>query len=310
MTTLGSFVTFCMFSICRRACPVLDNLIDLCVLASDVWTICMNARVNILLNPYATQMRAELVHILRCLSEHGYSISLLVEDILAFQAYNLRDPLALAAREHLEHGAVNICTCLSNHAPTSALISSWAIQNTQIVLRTEAQELTRKEHGLHFRAKAATTEQVEASFMPQLAEKMRRVAPSMWRLVFTLVGALDERRPCLAVDPMDVNLSEVFKESEQSLGDLGGNMIPTGENQDEGEEEGEEEEEEEGEGEGDHDAESRHPRKRPRNDVAAKNLALRIIVSRSTLTITMCTYVLNGRGTRKLSSVSALSSKA
>ena len=146
--------------------------------------------------------------------------------------------------------------------------------------------------------------------MPQLAEKMRRVAPSMWRLVFTLVGALDERRSCLAVDPMDVNLSEVFKESEQSLGDLGGNMIPTGENQDEGEEEGEEEEEEEGEGEGDHDAESRRPRKRPRNDVAAKNLALRIIVSRSTLTITMCTYVLNGRGTRKLSSVSALSSKA
>ena len=225
-------------------------------------------------------MHPELISVLRCLSAHGYSISSLVEDILALQAYDLRDPLALAAREHLERGAVNICTHLSNHAPTSALISSWAIQNTQMVLRTEAQELTRKEHGLHFRAKAATTEQVEASFMPQLAEKMRRVAPSMWRLVFTLVWALDERRSCLAVDPMDVNLLEVFKESEKSLGDLGGNMMPAGENREEAEEDDEEDEEEEGEGEGD------RPRKRPQKDMPAKNLALRIIVSRSTLPIT------------------------
>ena len=45
---LGPFVTVYLFLVCRRACPILDNQIDLCVLDSDVWTICMNACVNIL----------------------------------------------------------------------------------------------------------------------------------------------------------------------------------------------------------------------------------------------------------------------
>ena len=229
-------------------------------------------------------MRPELISVLHCLSRHGYSISSLLEEVLASQAYNLRDPLIRVARDHLEREAVNICTRFFSHASTSTLISSWALQNTQLVLQKEAEELTKKEHGLHFRANAATTEQVEGSFMPQLAEKMRRLAPSIWRLVFTLVGALDERRLCLAVDPMDVNLSEVFKESEQGLGDLGGN-VPGDETQEEGEEQDDDDEEEgeDGEGEGDHNAESRRPRKRSRKDVPAKNLALRIIVSGSTL---------------------------
>jgi hypothetical protein len=47
-------------------------------------------------------MRPELINVLCSLSGHGYSISSLVEDVLTSQAYDLRDPLILAARDHLE----------------------------------------------------------------------------------------------------------------------------------------------------------------------------------------------------------------
>jgi hypothetical protein len=146
---------------------------------------------------YAIHMCPELITVLHCLSEHGYSISLLVKVVLASQAYDLRNQILCSARDHLERKAVDICAYLFHHTPTSALISSWALQSTQLALRTEAEELMKKEHGQHFCAKTATMEQVEALFMPQPAEKMWHVAPSIWRLVFTLVGALDERCPYL-----------------------------------------------------------------------------------------------------------------
>ena len=99
----------------------------------------------------------------------------------------------------------------------------------------------------------------------------------MWRLVFTLTGALDERRPCPVVNPMDVDLSEVFEEPELNLGDLGGDT-PAHETreEEEGDESGLEREQ----------AESRQPRKKPRKDVSAKNMALRIIVRKSLLSMT------------------------
>jgi hypothetical protein len=203
--------------------------------------------------------------------------------------YDLWNELMYSTKEHLECNTINICAYLFNHAPMSALLSSWALQTTLSVLRTEAEELTKKEHGLHFRAKTVTAEQVEVSFMPWLVEKMQSIAPSIWRLVFTLVGALDERHSCLVVDPVDVNLSEVFKESEEILGDLGGD-IPANETRDEedggeqGGEEGGDEEEGNGDGLGEgHDTNTRRRQKRAWRDLPAKNLALWIIVSDSTL---------------------------
>ncbi|KAH9158642.1 hypothetical protein EDB89DRAFT_1823265, partial [Lactarius sanguifluus] len=155
------------------------------------------------------------------ISEHGYSISSLVEDVLASHTRDLRHQAVQSAKDHLEREAVNICAYLVNHVPTSASVSAWALQNTQLVLRREAEELTKKDHGLHFHTNAATVEQVESSFMPHLAGKIRHVAPTLWAFIFALLGTLDKRDPCRAVDPMDINLSEVFDESERNLGELG-----------------------------------------------------------------------------------------
>ncbi|KAH9169084.1 hypothetical protein EDB89DRAFT_1854912, partial [Lactarius sanguifluus] len=124
-------------------------------------------------------MRPELITVLCHISEHGYSISSLVEDVLASHTRNLRHQAVQSAKDHLEREAVNICAYLVNHVPTSASVSAWALQNTQLVLRREAEELTKKDHGLHFHANAATVEQVESSFMPHLAGKIRHVAPTL-----------------------------------------------------------------------------------------------------------------------------------
>ncbi|KAH9011520.1 hypothetical protein EDB83DRAFT_2203792, partial [Lactarius deliciosus] len=155
------------------------------------------------------------------ISEHGYSISSLVEDILASHTRDLRYQAVQSAKDHLEREAVNICAYLVNHVPTSASVSAWALHNTQLVLRRETEELTKKDHGLRFHANAATVEQVESSFMPHLAGKIRHVALTLWAFVFTLLGTLDKRDLCRAVDPMDINLTEVFDESDRNLGELG-----------------------------------------------------------------------------------------
>ncbi|KAH9174499.1 hypothetical protein EDB89DRAFT_1848802, partial [Lactarius sanguifluus] len=209
-------------------------------------------------------MRPELITVLCHISEHGYSISSLVEDVLASHTRDLRYQAVQSAKDHLEREAVNICAYLVNHVPTSASVSAWALQNTQLVLRRETEELTKKDHGLRFHASAATVEQVESSFMPHLAGKIRHVAPTLWAFVFTLLGTLDKRDPCRAVDPMDINLSEVFDESERNLGELGEDT-PAGETEgDDGTD-------------SDSDLEDnlRHRRKRVRKDASARNTALR-----------------------------------
>ncbi|KAI9436160.1 hypothetical protein H4582DRAFT_1763850, partial [Lactarius indigo] len=155
------------------------------------------------------------------LSEHRYSISSLAEDVLASQTRDLRYQAVQSAKDQLERKAVNVCAHLVNHIPTSASVSAWALQNTHLVLRREAEELTNKDHGLRFHANAATVEQVESTFTPQLAGKIRHVAPTLWAFIFTLLGTLDKRDPCHIVDPMAVDLHGVFDESERNLGELG-----------------------------------------------------------------------------------------
>ncbi|KAI9465648.1 hypothetical protein BJY52DRAFT_1109658, partial [Lactarius psammicola] len=122
----------------------------------------------------------------------------------------------------LKRDAVDICAHLFKHGPTSGLVTSWALQTTQSVIRAKVEELSKKEYRLCFHASTTTVEQIESSFMPLLVGKIRQFAPSLWIFIFTLLGALDKQHLCHTVDPMGIDLSEVFEESERSLGDLGG----------------------------------------------------------------------------------------
>ncbi|KAH9038083.1 hypothetical protein EDB85DRAFT_1888141 [Lactarius pseudohatsudake] len=169
------------------------------------------------------QVHSGLDNVLSCLSENGYTISSLISDIL-MRCYTLEHWRVRLAREELERDAVDICARFLRHIPTTVPVTTWALQIVQSALWSEVEKLTKIVHGLHFDARAATTEQIELSFMPQLADKMCQVAPSLWSLVFSLLGALDERRLSLTVDPISMNLAEIFKESERVLEEIGGDM--------------------------------------------------------------------------------------
>ncbi|KAH9031297.1 hypothetical protein EDB84DRAFT_1271088 [Lactarius hengduanensis] len=212
----------------------------------------------------------ELANVLQCLSDNGYTIFSLVTSVLSWcnLDQDLDDLGVQLAREDLERDAVDVCARLLSHTTTSVSVSTWALQVTQSTLRSEVEEMTKKRNGLHFSASTATAEQIELAFMPQLAGKMRILAPSLWGLVFTLLGALDERRSSVMVDPNSVNLSELFHVSEQLLGDLGEDEAAEENSEAVGDENNPDVQRED----------ERRPRKRSRKDVSARNTALRVIV--------------------------------
>ncbi|KAH9020998.1 hypothetical protein EDB85DRAFT_1872114 [Lactarius pseudohatsudake] len=147
---------------------------------------------------------SRLNNVLSCLSDNDYTISALLSDVLS-RRYTLEDRRVQSAREEVEHNALDICARLLGHTPTTAPVAAWALQIAQSTLRSNIEELAKKLHGLHFDAMAATAEQIESAFMPRLADKMRRVAPSLWSLVFTLLGATDGQRSSLTVDPVSTH---------------------------------------------------------------------------------------------------------
>lgn len=122
-----------------------------------------------------TRVNSGLDKVLSCLSDNGYTISSLISNVL-LRCHTLEDQRVQSAREGLERDAMDICTRLCGHIPSSASVTQWALQTAQSMLRSEIEELTTRSHGLHFDAKAATAEQIESMFMPRLAAKMRQVA--------------------------------------------------------------------------------------------------------------------------------------
>ncbi|KAH8986835.1 hypothetical protein EDB86DRAFT_2832588 [Lactarius hatsudake] len=129
--------------------------------------------------------------------------------------------------------------------------------------------MTKKKNGLHFSVSTATAEQIELTLMPQLVGKMRLLALSLWGIIFTLLGVLDECHLSVMVNPNSVNLSELFQISEQLLGDLG---------EDEAAEENTEAVGDDSNS-GIQQEDERRPQKRSGKDISAWNMALRVIKS-------------------------------
>lgn len=94
--------------------------------------------------------------ILQCLSDNSYSIFTLVTSILS--QHNLVNLCIQSAKEDLECNAMDICTCFLGHTPVSTSASAWALNITQSMLWSEIEEMTKKEHGLHFSTTTVTME--------------------------------------------------------------------------------------------------------------------------------------------------------
>jgi hypothetical protein len=93
--------------------------------------------------------------------------------------------------------AARICAQLYNDKNSQPSVFAWAAGTLCGELCKEVAELSLKQHGLHFKAASATVEQLETSFMSQLAVKMQSVAPNLWNLVLALLDSRENQWPRL-----------------------------------------------------------------------------------------------------------------
>ncbi|KAG1741917.1 hypothetical protein EDD22DRAFT_749919, partial [Suillus occidentalis] len=89
-------------------------------------------------------------------------------------------------RESLLRNARNICS-LFYHQESHESVSKWAIGTATKIMCREVTDLSHERHGLHFKASAATVEQLEGQFMEMMATKMRTVTPLLWGLISALL---------------------------------------------------------------------------------------------------------------------------
>ncbi|EGO05031.1 hypothetical protein SERLA73DRAFT_149311 [Serpula lacrymans var. lacrymans S7.3] len=89
------------------------------------------------------------------------------------------------------------------------------------VLCMKVEELSQEQHGLHFKANTATTEQLEDTFLSVLGTKMKDIASHLWIVVQRLLKSPNDRRVKLRQNNDDM-LAGFAPLVENDLGELGG----------------------------------------------------------------------------------------
>ncbi|KAG1890422.1 uncharacterized protein F5891DRAFT_965005 [Suillus fuscotomentosus] len=100
---------------------------------------------------------------------------------------------------------------------------SWAAGTLRRELCKEVAELLLEHHSLHFKATSATVEQLEMTFMSQLAVTMQGVAPNLWNLVSALLDSREYRHRKMLHPAGHIPAPEdTPSQNEMDLGELGG----------------------------------------------------------------------------------------
>jgi hypothetical protein len=123
------------------------------------------------------------------------------------------------AQKSLIDHAVSICSNLANYLPTRPSVISWTIKTAKQLFRKDVSELTQEQHGLHFHASKASSSYLEGSFMEESEEKMKKSAPLLWDLVYSLLDSDTARRRAM------VELDGTPSEVEMDLGEFGGDNL-------------------------------------------------------------------------------------
>jgi len=202
----------------------------------------------------------QLKNVLQCLQQNGLSAARFVSAVL-----DSRDAVHADVQESLTMHAAEICARLYKHENSRSSTFAWVTATMREELCKEVAELSLEKHGLHFKAASATVEQLETTFMSQLAAKMQNISPNLWELVIALLDSRQNRRRQMPIPNGHEPVPEqTFGQDEMDLGDLGGDEPDLGDD---------EEEEDNGVS-----ADSERPKKRQRR-AAQRNVVLRTIVS-------------------------------
>ncbi|EGO04476.1 hypothetical protein SERLA73DRAFT_148970 [Serpula lacrymans var. lacrymans S7.3] len=149
--------------------------------------------------------------IIKYMQENNISILKLTEEIL-----KSTNPEYKKLHQSLASEATSICVNFYQDSLAHDAVKSWAMLAVIRTMEKELEELSHQSHGLHFRATTATSEQLEGSFVQEIAGKICAVAPNLWMLVRAALQV-----PVNNGSNMNVDLPE-FGEIERDLGKIGG----------------------------------------------------------------------------------------
>ena len=156
------------------------------------------------------------------LEESDFTITSLIQLVLKTES---------ASCTNLLENAATICRDLHACDGSSEAVFGWAFDTVKAKVCQEVTALSIRAGGLQFNAKTlATSAHLEGSFMEFAAEKMRKEAPCLWKLVGHL---LDANEKCRRVAPQaqekapgtvseDAVIQGMGSEKERDLGEFGG----------------------------------------------------------------------------------------
>jgi hypothetical protein len=157
-----------------------------------------------------------LDNVITCLQDNDFTIPTLIRSVLESSSNSHH-----ACQESILFRATNICTDLFRAVESNA-ISSWAFDIVKKKLCGEVTELARKENGLHFNASNTTAEYLEGSFMVNASQKMKKVAPDLWDLLYCLLDANPLRRRTMPTKNDAETIEGLAADAEGDLGEIGG----------------------------------------------------------------------------------------
>ncbi len=128
--------------------------------------------------------------ILNVLLSHNLTIPTIINHLLDGGHHKLRDDLL--------KNTTAILGALYRHQPDT--VFSWAFDLVSQCLQSEILALTQSQHGFYFNLKQASASSLQASFMQDIAKKMKTVTPHLWGLLQSLLDARKDSRRSRALD--------------------------------------------------------------------------------------------------------------
>jgi hypothetical protein len=159
-----------------------------------------------------------LDNVITCLRDNNFTIPTLIRSVLESSSNS-----HYACQESLLFGATDICSDLFRalESKDSKTISSWVFDVVTKKLCREVTELARKENGLHFNASNTTAEYLEGSFMVNASQKIKKVAPDLWVLLYDLLDANPLRRRTMPTKNDAEIIEGLAADAEGDLGEIG-----------------------------------------------------------------------------------------
>lgn len=166
-------------------------------------------------------VETRLNNVLQSINDNGFSLSDVVEAVIFSKDVSHQD-----VQTTLKENSARFVTWLLTSEETREHTLPCTVDAVIKILCDEVLELSRERSGLHFGATTATSSQLEDSFMRTLAQKIKKIAPNLFRLIFSLLDANPTRRRHMNDAELDALVreldEELDEEPEQDLGDIGG----------------------------------------------------------------------------------------